>query len=91
MHERKRSKLREQAPDVKDSSWDAEKIGHFVLIKKSTEMFRVESHTRVADSVGYTLDSDSLILSQLNQQICVFCFTDYCVLIFVQMKKKKKL
>lgn len=54
-------------------------------------MFRVESHTRVADSVGYTLDSDSLILSQLNQQICVFCFTDYCVLIFVQMKKKKAL
>lgn len=60
MCERKRSKLREQAPDIRDSAWDPEKIGQFVLIKKATEMSCNDSHTRVADSVGCTLDSDSL-------------------------------
>jgi len=52
--------LREQVPDIRDSSWDPEKTGHFVLIKKSTEMSCNESNTRVEDSVGCTLDSDSL-------------------------------
>lgn len=60
MCERKRRKLREQAPNIRDSAWDPEKIGQFVLIKKATEMPCNDSHTRVADSVGCTLDSDSL-------------------------------
>lgn len=59
MHERKRSKLGEQAPDIRDSSRDAEEIGHFVLIKEATKMSCSESHARVAESVGCTLDSDS--------------------------------
>lgn len=59
MHERKRSKLREQASDIRNSSWDPNKTRHFVLIKKGTEMCCNKSHTRAAESVGCTLDSDS--------------------------------
>lgn len=59
MHERKRGKLRERASDIRNSSGDPDKTRHFASIKKGTEMRCNKSHTRVAESVGCTLDSDS--------------------------------
>lgn len=89
MPERKRSKPREQASDIGDSSWDLDKTRHFVLIKNGTEMCCNKSHTRAAESVGCTLDSDEFFHFKPAQPANL-CFSLHWLLCSYLCSKKKK-